>query len=119
MTSSTLLVLGSGHCKPAFNMALDETLLESAAGLDCAILRFYGWTEPAASFGYFQNYLDVERLTVLRPLIRRPTGGGVVPHDRDWTYSAVFGPGHPWYNFFAVESYQQIHEWIRRAFVLL
>jgi lipoate-protein ligase A len=100
-------------------MALDEALLETAARLDSPIFRFYGWTEPAASFGYFQHYSDVEHATLLRPLVRRPTGGGIVPHDRDWTYSAIFPPVHAWYGFPAVESYRQIHEWIRRAFVLL
>jgi lipoate-protein ligase A len=100
-------------------MALDEALLESAIHIGCPILRFYGWTEPAASFGYSQRYSEVEQLTLLRPLVRRPTGGGIVPHDRDWTYSSVFPPNHPWYDFSAVESYRQIHEWIRRAFALL
>src|SRR5215475_8591012 len=100
-------------------MALDEALLEAAIRLDSPILRFYAWIELAASFGYFQHYSDVEHATLLRPLVRRPTGGGIVPHDRDWTYSAVFPPAHAWYGFPAVESYRQIHEWIRRAFVLL
>ena len=97
-------------------MALDEALLESGVRLNSPILRFYGWTKAAASFGYFQHYLDVEKATRLRPLVRRPTGGGLVPHDCDWTYSAVFPPNHPWYSLSAVESYQQIHEWIQRAF---
>jgi lipoate-protein ligase A len=101
---------------PAFNMAMDEALLESAATLDSAILRFYGWSEPAASFGYFQRYAEVERLTDLRPLVRRPTGGGLVPHDHDWTYSLVFPPSHEWYALAAIESYRQVHEWIQRAF---
>src|SRR6516225_9123517 len=114
-----LLVLRSGAGDPALNIALDEALLEAAVRLNGPILRFYGWTEPAASFGYFQHYSDVERLTLLRPLVRRPTGGGIVPHDRDWTYSAVFPPSHPWYGFSAVQSYRQIHEWIRRAFGVL
>jgi lipoate-protein ligase A len=119
MIAPTLLVLRSGVCEPALNMAIDEALLEATAALALPILRFYGWTEPAASFGYFQHYSDVERGTLLRPLVRRPTGGGIVPHDRDWTYSAVFPPAHPWYGYPAVESYHEIHEWIRRAFVLL
>jgi lipoate-protein ligase A len=97
-------------------MALDEALLENGVRLNAPILRFYGWTQAAASFGYFQHYLDVEKATHLRPLIRRPTGGGLVPHDCDWTYSAVFPPNHPWYSLSAVESYQQIHEWIQHAF---
>ena len=92
------LLMPSGPCPPAFNMALDEALLESMSRLGRPVLRFYGWTEPAATFGYFQKYADVERATHLRPLIRRPTGGGIVPHDADWTYSLVFPPGHEWHS---------------------
>jgi len=49
------LLLNSGKCDAAFNMALDEALLESMPRLQKPVLRFYGWTEPAATFGYFQN----------------------------------------------------------------
>ena len=49
------LVLDSGKCPPAFNMALDESLLEAMPRLQQPVLRFYGWTEPAASFGYLQT----------------------------------------------------------------
>jgi lipoate-protein ligase A len=97
-------------------MAWDETLLEAVARLGHPILRFYGWTEPAATFGYFQKFSEVARLTELRPLIRRPTGGGLVPHDADWTYSLAFPPGDPWYALKAVESYRRVHEWIQSAF---
>lgn len=80
------LLLHSGLCAPAFNMALDDALLEAMPRLQTPVLRFYGWTEPAATFGYFQKIAEVEAATLLRPLIRRPTGGGIVPHDADWTY---------------------------------
>ena len=97
-------------------MAVDETLLETAPMLNRPVLRFYSWTEPAATFGYFQKIADVERMTLLRPLVRRPTGGGLVPHDADWTYSAIFPPGAAWYDLKAVESYERMHEWIQSAF---
>jgi lipoyl(octanoyl) transferase len=113
------LNLNSGKCEPAFNMALDEALLGAAARLQKPVLRFYGWTEPAASFGYFQKYTEVERATHLRPLIRRPTGGGLVPHDADWTYSFVTPPIHEWYSLKAEESYRRMHDWLRLAFVKL
>jgi lipoyl(octanoyl) transferase len=111
--------LNSGKCDPAYNMALDEALLEAVARLRSPVLRFYGWTGPAVTFGYFQKYAEVERTTSLRPLIRRPTGGGIVPHDADWTYSLVFPPGHEWYSLKAVDGYRRIHEWIRSAFARL
>ena len=113
------LLLNSGPGAPAFNMALDEALLEAASRQGRPVLRFYGWTEPAATFGYFQKYADVERATPLRPLIRRPTGGGIVPHDADWTYSVAFPPGHEWHSFRAAESYRRVHEWIQSAFAKL
>ena len=47
-------LLNSGPCDAAFNMALDEALLEAMPRLQKPVLRFYGWTEPAATFGYFQ-----------------------------------------------------------------
>jgi lipoate-protein ligase A len=97
-------------------MAWDEVLLESAPVPGQAVLRFYAWKEPAATFGYFQKFADVEQMTALRPLIRRPTGGGLVPHDADWTYSLTFPPADPWYELKAVESYRRVHEWIRDAF---
>jgi lipoate-protein ligase A len=113
------LLLNSGPGDPAFNMALDEALLESMPRLGRPVLRLYGWTEPAATFGYFQKYADVERATHLRPLIRRPTGGGIVPHDADWTYSLAFPPGHEWHSLKAEESYRRVHEWIQKAFTKL
>ena len=100
----------------AENMALDEVLLETAPTIGKPILRFYNWTEAAATFGYFQKFAEVERMTPLRPLIRRPTGGGLVPHDADWTYSLIFPPTHPWYQFKAVESYRRLHQWLQEAF---
>jgi lipoate-protein ligase A len=110
------LWLNSGAGAAAFNMALDEALLGAMPRLQTPVLRFYGWTQPAATFGYFQKFSEVERATQLRPLIRRPTGGGIVPHDADWTYAAIFPAGHEWYSLKAEESYRRIHDWLRLTF---
>lgn len=104
---------------PAENMAADEVLLEEAVTRGAPVLRFYSWAVPAATFGYFQNYSEIERATWLRPLIRRATGGGLVPHDADWTYSLTVPPQHAWYALSAVESYRRIHQWVADAFARL
>jgi len=111
--------LNSGRCEAAQNMALDEALLEAMPRLQVPALRFYGWTQPAATFGYFQHYTEVAATTHLRPLIRRTTGGGIVPHDVDWTYAAIFPVGHEWHALKAEESYRRIHDWLRLAFAEL
>ncbi|HCE06326.1 MAG TPA: octanoyltransferase, partial [Verrucomicrobiales bacterium] len=49
------LLLISGPSDPAYNMALDEALLENASTLGQPVLRFYDWTEPCATFGYSQK----------------------------------------------------------------
>jgi len=97
-------------------MAIDEVLLEAAADLGAPLLRFYSWSELAASFGYSQRYAEIVKLTPLRPLVRRPTGGGLVAHEADWTYSLVFSPTVPWYSLKAIESYQRVHAWIQAVF---
>lgn len=113
------LLLNSGPRGAAYNMALDEALLEAMPRLQQPVLRFYSWTEPAASFGYFQKYVEVESATLLRPLVRRPTGGGIVPHDADWTYCLAFPAGSEWHLLRAEESYRRVHEWIQAAFAKL
>ncbi len=116
VSSCPFYLLDSGPGEPACNMALDEALLEAMPRLDQPVLRFYGWTEPAATFGYFQHYAEIERLTRLRPLVRRPTGGGLVPHDADWTYSLAFPTSNEWFELLATESYRRVHQWIQAAF---
>ena len=114
--NTTWHLLRCGPRSAAENMAVDDILLETAGHIGVPVLRFYSWTEPAASLGYFQRYSEVARLTSLRPLVRRPTGGGLVPHDADWTYSLIFPPSAPWYSLKALESYQRMHAWVQAAF---
>jgi lipoate-protein ligase A len=110
-------ILRHGPGDSARNMATDHALMESASAWDRPVLRFYRWREAAATFGYSQKIAAIEKATLLRPLIRRPTGGGLVPHDHDWTYSIALPPSHSWYGIPAVESYKLIHEWLRAAFL--
>ncbi len=109
----------SGPEDPAFNMAADEILLEDGGRKGSPVFRSYSWSLPAASFGYSQRFGEVETWTSLRPLVRRCTGGGLVPHDADWTYALVVPAGHVWWRLRAPESYCRLHDWLRRAFLHL
>lgn len=113
------LIIHSPPAAAAFNMALDEAFLEATPHLQTPVLRLYAWSEPAASFGYFQKFAEIAGTTELRPLVRRPTGGGLVPHDADWTYCLAFPTSHEWYSVAATESYRRVHAWIQAAFAQL
>jgi len=82
----------------AWNMALDEALLEAvAADPSAAALRTYEWSEPTLSLGYFQAIAEAEADPRWRgaAIVRRPTGGGALWHDRELTYAVVVPVGHP------------------------
>ena len=70
----------------AENMAVDEMLFLTAPG---PVLRSYRWVRPAVSFGYFTPWKDVALRFAGRDLVRRWTGGGIVEHGQDFTYSLV------------------------------
>jgi len=108
-------LLESGEAGAEENMAVDEALLDSSSQIGHPVLRFYRWSHSAASFGYSQNYGEVSGWTSVRPLVRRPTGGGMVLHGSDWTYSLIFPRDHWWHRFTAKDSYRRIHMWIQSA----
>ena len=92
----------------AMNMAIDEALLEQAA---VPSIRFYQWHSPALSFGYFGKFADVADYAFERDLVRRWTGGGIVFHGDDLTYSIVV----PVCDVALGESSISIYEKIHRA----
>ena len=62
-----------------------------------ACLRFYGWSEPTLSLGYFQTYANRQEHPPSLPCaaVRRLTGGGAIVHDAELTYSIVLPGSHP------------------------
>lgn len=86
--------LDTGRGDPAFNMAVDDVLLQGV--LDSAsppTIRTYQWQPPAFSIGYFQELdrqLDTGRCRRQGiAWIRRPTGGRTVLHGWDLTYAVA------------------------------
>jgi len=97
----------------AENMAADFMLLQRYPHAERARYRHYGWRSPAFTFGYSQKIAFVR--SQIPPegafdLCRRPTGGGIVDHRDDWTYSLVIPRGHPFEEARATQSYRAIHE---------
>ncbi|MFO0897395.1 MAG: hypothetical protein U0836_08215 [Pirellulales bacterium] len=81
----------------AWNMAVDEALIDAAAAEGAPlVLRFYAWTPATLSLGYFQQAAERmhHRPSLRCPLVRRASGGGAIVHDRELTYSLVVPAGH-------------------------
>jgi lipoyl(octanoyl) transferase len=96
----------------AMNMAIDEALLESAAAPS---IRFYRWESPALSFGYFGRFADIADKASERDLVRRWTGGGIVFHGEDLTYSVVIPAGDPVFGKSSMSIYENVHRALGKA----
>ena len=93
MTSPNWRLLVSAPSTGAENMALDEALMLHARATGNWIFRLYAWSEPTISFGRNQtarDRYDLDRLAARGlAVVRRPTGGRAILHDREITYSVT------------------------------
>lgn len=118
-TYGRLLIMGKNSA--AMNMAIDEAILITRKEMPIPTLRFYDWTKPAFSFGYFQNIASDVNVQACRQekieLVKRMTGGGTVVHGWDLTYSLIL----PRYSGekSVSQMYQQIGKNLVNAFVKL
>jgi lipoate-protein ligase A len=111
--SEVLRVLEEGKGPSSWNMAVDEALLRCCRG---PVVRYYGWQEPAVSIGYFQKITEVPEG---RPFVRRYTGGGLVDHAVDFTYTLVLPAGHPLVVAGTSKSYEAVHGAVVEALLML
>jgi lipoyl(octanoyl) transferase len=113
--------INSGKCSPAYNMALDEALLEwHSKGLINPTVRFYGWDPATLSIGYFQKVEKEINLEAVQKyglgFVRRPTGGRGVLHEHELTYSVIVSADHPKMPQGVTESYRVISEGVLEGF---
>ena len=88
-------------------MAIDQALLEPMA---VPVLRVYRWDQPSISFGFSHDWESLKPTLPAWPAVRRWTGGGVVWHDEDTTYSLIVPSTDPWSQTRPLESYRLIHQ---------
>lgn len=117
----TWLFIDSGKCPPAFNMALDEALLDwHGEGKIPPVVRFYEWDPPALSIGYFQKAEKEINLPAVKALglgfVRRPTGGRAVLHEHELTYSVIVSENHPTMPQSVTGAYRVISEGLLKGF---
>lgn len=98
---------------PYMNMSIDEQLLLHVAEFGTPVVRIYGWDRQSVSIGYVQDYAAAPQQKYA--IVRRITGGGVVFHDRDLTYTIAIPEGHRICELDRVESYHVFHHAVKAA----
>ncbi|MFO7981356.1 MAG: biotin/lipoate A/B protein ligase family protein [Candidatus Aminicenantes bacterium] len=85
------LILEKEAAEGAYNMAVDDFLFKSLGSKPRTFVRFYSWKRPTVSLGYSQDTTKVINLDFCRKnnidIVRRITGGKLVLHHREVTYS--------------------------------
>jgi lipoate-protein ligase A len=106
----------------AENMAADQLLMDQLGRHP--VLRIYRWSEPAVSFGYFHRLQEAREAfpaTDDRPLtyVRRWTGGGIVDHRIDLTYTLAIPRECNLSGERGPESYRVIHQMLAETLAKL
>jgi lipoyl(octanoyl) transferase len=107
----------------AWNMAVDEAILEAAGGGKVPpTLRLYAWEPPCLSLGYAQPYADVDVAHLNErgwQVVRRPTGGRAILHTDELTYSICGPSSEPRLAGSVLESYRTLSAALMAAMHLM
>lgn len=112
MTTWRLLI--TPPARGAWNMALDEAILEHAQagrGASLPTLRLYAWTPACLSLGHAQPFADVDTLRLKErgwEVVRRATGGRAILHTDELTYSVIAPNNEPRVEGSVLESYNRL-----------
>lgn len=105
------LILPEESFDGPMQMALDEALLRRVRK---PTLRIYQWKAPCVSFGYFQKLAEVQKAFPNLPSVRRWTGGGMVEHGGDITFSLMIPKGDPVADMPPAQFYKELHGRVAR-----
>lgn len=87
----TWRLINSKQGRASYNMALDEAIAVSVRkGNSPPTLRLYSWDRPSVTLGCFQKIGEIDTEYCLNadiPVVRRPTGGRALLHNKELTYS--------------------------------
>lgn len=124
MEKETWAFLDTGNQSAAYNMAVDEALLNwHSKGEIPPVVRFYGWEPAALSIGYFQKAEKEVNFDAVHKhglgFVRRPTGGRGVLHEHELTYSVIVNEEHPEMPAGVTEAYRVISEGVLQGFKAL
>ncbi|MCX5717428.1 MAG: biotin/lipoate A/B protein ligase family protein [Nitrospirae bacterium] len=108
----TWRLINSGPGSASYNMALDEAIAISVRkGSSPPTLRLYSWDRPSITLGCFQKIggIDTEYCRDASiPIVRRPTGGRAILHNKELTYSFSVKTDNDLFSKGIFDSYKKI-----------
>lgn len=107
-----LITSPEGGARGAWNMAVDEAILEHIGrSASLPTLRLYAWDPACLSLGQAQPFADVDRLRLEArgwEAVRRLTGGRAILHTDELTYSVIGSADEPVLAGSVLESYNRL-----------
>jgi lipoate-protein ligase A len=109
---TTWRLITTPPARGAWNMAVDETILERVER--CKVpptLRLYAWDPPCLSLGRAQPFMDVNSARLQArgwEVVRRMTGGRAILHTDELTYSVAAPVDDPIMAGSLLESYNRL-----------
>lgn len=112
-------LMDSGTLSGKDNMELDAHLLAEMEAAPKHILRFYDWTRPSITYGHFihpEDHLHLHEAAKLGvDIAKRPTGGGVICHFTDFTFSILVPKTSPYHTTDTLTNYCFINKGVKQA----
>jgi lipoate---protein ligase len=106
--------LHTGTSNAEKNMAIDCSLLQDLQYDGEPTLHIYDWEESSLTYGHFiclENFLLPKGIQKhKRQIARRPTGGGILLHGSDFTFSVLLPGSHPSFSRNTLSNYQFINQ---------
>jgi lipoate-protein ligase A len=113
------LIMEKKPLSGSLNMAIDDFLFRSLSSEPQTFLRFYSWERPTVSLGYSQDIRKVVDLEYCQnqgiDIVRRMTGGKLVLHHKEVTYSLCSSDKDTFTSTLA-DSYRLISQALMRGF---
>ncbi|MEF3279694.1 MAG: hypothetical protein K6357_01835 [Elusimicrobiota bacterium] len=98
------------------NMSCDEIFCETMP--EKYILRFFNWAKNGITFGLSQRFSvvlkELNEIEQSLDITRRPTGGGLVIHKNDITFSFIFYSPE---EFNPLKTYEKLHTAITKEYL--
>ena len=109
---STWRVIEHNPSRGAWNMAVDEAILESVfTGDSLPTLRLYAWEPACLSLGHAQPFNEVNMHALNTrgwDVVRRPTGGRAILHVDELTYAVIAPENEPRVQGGVLDSYLRL-----------